>query len=172
MQKSPKIEFRNIKSGEYFGLAFYLSYRTPSIVFMSITGFLSLLIVIRDLSSDPRVFTIITQSALALSILFLVVAPLITYYLTIQVFKVNNQFGNNVNFSFNQTNILIRSSSVEVNLTWNDIQKLVELKHSILIYLDQKNAYYIPKSGIPTESFLAFIELVKSIKGLVKRLKR
>src|SRR5688572_8952059 len=142
MQIKTKITFK-----EYRNLLFGLTYkRTIMKILMGvgvamifwIVGYYTHLIPV----PKPLIYQYITLS------LIFVVQPLVVFWMIKRNFDSSNHLGEQLEINVTQTEINVRGESFYLEITWNKVFKIMEVKNWFLIYQNNLTAILISKDDL------------------------
>lgn len=92
--------------------------------------------------------------------LFTIVNPIMLYSKAAQQVKLTPMFQKPIEYYFNDKEISLSQEEQSVQVKWEEVQKVVETKRSIIIYLSAVRAYILPKRQ--------YSDLIDSLKNIIK----
>ncbi|PXY02765.1 hypothetical protein DF185_01340 [Marinifilum breve] len=160
-----KIEFK-----KYVKLMYQLTYKKPSIIFISIVGIFLLVLSIQyfigiNTTTDQPPYV---QLFIGLIVLFI---PYSVYRSSKRSFKTNSRLQETITYEFTQDKIRIKGESFDSVMDWTKLHKIVEMKDWILLYQNKLTFNLIPKISFG-KKIEEFRSLAKGQEGLQTKLKR
>lgn len=150
---------------ETLKLRFNVSYRTPIIIFITLVGFGMLWAVISHLNggdignngSFPILQTIF-------SLFILIVIPLSIVQSTQKDLKTNKFISQTIEYIFTDNYFTITGETFNMQNSWSDLNKIVELKSWFILYTSKTQAIFIPKDRFEDKDTLEnFKTLLKTL---------
>ena len=155
-----KLEF-----SETLKLRFNLAYRAPMIVFLTLIGFGMLWIVISHLKGDDignnGSFPVLQTG---FSFFLLIAIPLSIIRSVHKDIKTNKFISQTIEYIFTDNYFTITGETFNMQNSWTDLNKIVELKNWFIFYTSKTQALFIPKDRFEDESTLEnFRSLLKTL---------
>lgn len=111
-------------------------------VIISGVAFLYLILNFNGLSDGQRVLLILG------SLLFTVINPILLYTKAAKQVKLVPMFKEELEYVLSEDGVLVRQKEEELSTPWNEIQRVVETKKNIIIYVTRVRAFVLPKNAI------------------------
>ena len=95
-----------------------------------------------------------TQTAglgLIVAVMFLVITPRTTKQRAKMQVENSKMFKEALEYEFNEEGITVRQGEIDATTTWDELQKVVSTKKSVIVYITRVRALIFPKACIGTE---------------------
>ena len=155
MNKEISIQVKMKTSNMYNFLMrhFYTSMSGIIGVVLSLIAFGYLIMNYNQISSGKTVLLIFG------SLLFTVINPISLYFRAMQQVKLVPMFKEELIYLLREDEIVVKQHEEELKVAWSEVQKVVETKNNIIIYVTKVRAFILPKEAIE-EKYSAVKELI------------
>ena len=132
---------------KYLRLMYIMTYRKPSVIFISIIGLVLLVgsilyfVGLNDVDIDPPYIQVL------IGIIAVIILPFSVFNSAKKNFSSNGRLQETINYDFSADKIRITGESFTSELDWAKTYKIIERKGWILIYQDKIVANIIPKES-------------------------
>ncbi|MBA4688134.1 MAG: YcxB family protein [Candidatus Galacturonibacter soehngenii] len=153
-----------IDVGDMYNFFMYHTYSKMSGVFSIIFGLGMIGLMILSYGQVP-----IGQSYLYVlfGIFFIVFNPINFYAKAYKLVKNTPTFQEPIFYTFNKEGIMTKQNTHSATVKWEEVQKVVHSKRSIIIYMSKVRANIIPKQAIG-DSYNSLLELIRNNVESVK----
>lgn len=80
-------------------------------------------------------------------LLFLVVNPIAIYFSSVKQVKLNPTFKSELIYVISDEGVMVHQNKQELLVPWKDVQKVIETRHNIIIYLTKVRAFVLPQQN-------------------------
>lgn len=144
----------------------YISFMGIASLAFSILAFLYLCLNFASMQTSQKVLLIIA------SLMFTVINPIWIFVNASKQVKLAPTFKDELIYELNENGIKVVQNDQELPIEWEDVQKIVETKNNIIIYLSRIRAFVIPQSDIKDKKDEVMELLKNSVDAKVCRLKK
>ena len=81
------------------------------------------------------------------SLLFTVINPIAIYFSSVKQVKLNPTFRDELVYAIGDEGVTVQQNKQELLVTWSEVQKVVETRYNIIIYLTKVRAFVLPKEN-------------------------
>lgn len=85
------------------------------------------------------------------ALLFTVINPVVILFNATKQVKLNPTFRDLLTYTLSEEGVLVEQSEQELLVKWEEVQKVVETRQSVIIYLTKVRAFVLPKYAIGEE---------------------
>lgn len=150
------IQFKvKITEQDYRRLNFILMYRRPATIFITLVGVLQAVLLVLGLVFNIRLAESLPVSAIFM-VVFLVLPVLSVSISSRRIYKSNKYLQEEISWTIDDTHIHLLAGSFKGDYEWNNIYRIKEFKHWILIYKDRMVVNIIPKSALSPNDIAKF----------------
>jgi mRNA-degrading endonuclease YafQ of YafQ-DinJ toxin-antitoxin module len=153
---------------EYIRLIMILTYRRGIIRFLVLLGVIFLVWSIFSLCGGWYFYGTITYAQLTLAIFILFFLPIVFHRRAKMNFNSNERLKENITYIFSEKQITIRGESFQVEMSWEKIYKIEEIKDWLLIYQNRNSANIIPLRYFSKEILTKFRSLAATKKKNIR----
>jgi uncharacterized membrane protein YhdT len=160
-----KLEFN-----ETLKLKLSVAYRSPIMLLFTVIGFGMLWVVISYLNGDSLGLNGFPVTQAIFAVVFLIVLPFSIIMNTRKDLKANKFISQNIEYKFTETFFSIHGETFNMENSWTDLHKIVELKNWFILYTSKSQALFIPKDRFveisKIETFRTFLKTLNIEKKL------
>lgn len=152
-----KVEVK-INVGDMYNFFMYHTYSKMSGVFSIFFGFAMIGLMIYTYGQVP-----IGQSYLYVlfGIFFIIFNPLNFYARAYKLVKKTPAFQEPIFYTFNKEGITTKQNTQSATVKWDEVQKIVHSKRSIIIYMSKVRANILPKQAVG-DKYNSLLEVIKN----------
>ena len=166
MTVTTKVDFK-----DYLKLAYILTYRKPTMIWISFVGLVMLFFAISYFLNvwkigDPPYFQ------LAMGIVFVFLLPFSVYWQAKKNFTSTTRIGEEIKYEFLEDTMKTTGETFTSELTWNKVFKVEEMKDCFLVYHNNLVFNIIPKKYFADDEIKNFRNTVRKFPNLKKKLKK
>lgn len=153
-----------IDVGDMYNFFMYHTYSKMSGVFSIIFGFAMIGLMFLTYGQVP-----IGQSYLYVlfGIFFIIFNPINFYAKAYKLVKKTPMFQESIFYTFNQEGITTKQNKESATVKWEEVQKVVHSKRSIIVYVSRVRANIIPKQAIG-DNYNSLLEIIRNNVESVK----
>ena len=134
-----------VKAKDLFRFFLVYNYRNLSGVLCVIVSFASLIFLITTFSENE---TLTNGILFFIALYFTVIRPVILFQKAELQVKTNPGFQDELQYEMSQDGIVIQQNGEEGAVSWEQVIRVLETNHLILIYTSRVNAFILPKEQI------------------------
>jgi hypothetical protein len=99
---------------------------------------------------------------LLVALLFTVINPLMLLSKAKQQIMLNPMFKEPLEYMINEEVIIVKQKDQQMQIGWDEVNKVVETRKCIIIYITAVRAYIFPKSSL-NEDYYRFTDIIKQV---------
>ena len=134
----------NMKTNNMYDFLFHHTYSNASGivgVLLSLVALVYLLLNLGNLSNAKIILLILG------ALLFTVINPGMLYVKAAQQVKLSPMFKDTLCYILNQEGITVEQAEQQLVIKWEEVQKVIETKQNIIIYVSKVSAFILPKDA-------------------------
>lgn len=156
---------------EYLKASFYMTYRRPIMMVLTMAGVFSLVLFIMDVGHADWHHNRYPFVYLLAAVYLLGFIPALIYFKCRKNFKAKNRLTEDMEWRIDKEWIAVTGESFETKMTWDKIYRVVETKAVFLIYHSKFMAHVVSKGNMDSGTVRAFRDLLNTMPGVGKKLR-
>ena len=156
---------------DYRKFHYYLFYRKPLMIGISLFGLLMWLVIPLYFINPELTYGEFPLTQTFIALMITVGLPLFLFWNTSRVYKSNAKFREEIRYILNESWLTIEGNNFVNRIPWDEIHKIVETKSWFVIYQDKLVAHLLIKQNLTdlkASQFRNFIAQMPSVKSKLR----